>query len=83
MSAGVAGWLSRWVPPPSYPAGIPPPLGRAPRATKGGSVTFSDLGLAIKNFPGKILPQNRAYPPSITKTPKKFSRKFTPQVVSL
>jgi hypothetical protein len=37
---------------PSYPAGIPPPLGRAPRATKGGSVPFSDLGFANKNFPG-------------------------------
>jgi len=61
---------------PSYPAGIPPPLGRAPRATKGGSVPFSDLGFANKNFPGKILPKNRAYPPCNSKTPEKISGKI-------
>jgi len=42
---GLAPWPPRWGMAPSYPARIPPPLGRAPRATKGGSVPFSDLGL--------------------------------------
>ena len=52
MSAGVAGWLYRWGPPPSYPARIPPPLGRAPRATKGGLGYVFRSGTMKKNFPG-------------------------------
>jgi len=56
--AGTPLWLNRWGAPASYPACIPPPLGGAVGAEKGGSVTFLDLGVAIKKFPGKFSGKN-------------------------
>jgi hypothetical protein len=69
---------------PQLPRRYPPSPRESPQGHKGGLGYVFRSGTMKKNFPGKIVPQNRAYPPSITKTQKKISGKiYTPSCLPI
>lgn len=81
MSGGASPWLPLWGLAPSYPARIPPPLGRAPRAVKGGLGSVFRSGTMKKKFSGKNSPTKASVPPTKSQNPRKnFREKLQPKL---